>query len=476
MRRLLASLAIFGLLAMLVPAVSAGQAAKYEIHSTGIGCDGLEGPGGTVFFGVSVDETFGPDGYLDLWVGEPFEGPPDLTRDYDLPVDGTADATSLHASIPLVDAAGDPAGDAVVDAVLEPAGDPYPGDSFRDGNRVYRSSGTYQPLVVSGTLTIGADSWDLGAACYGDRTDLRVFENAPNSYAARYQDRYGSCDLTDGANTGNVFFSFDHDTVYADFYLWDGPASPLAAYGDGALVGGAGTIALSFYDPDTGDPTDTTGSVTVAFQRTGDRYSYTVKNSTIFETDSGELLDVSGLLAVDGGPSFSLDQCIAFDGSTKTVATNPRGPKPGGKAPANDLPTNATTLSIGSRTTIATKGASPDAESPYECLAYEDEDGSTFYVPVGNTVWYKIQGTGETVTVDTAGSDFDTVAAVYTSDGSGGWTPVPGACDDDVALDPIGFSLQAAVSFPTDAGTWYYIQIGGYPQSFPYGTLKVAVR
>ena len=54
---------------------------------------------------------------------------------------------------------------------------------------------------------------------------------------------------------------------------------------------------------------------------------------------------------------------------------------------------------------------------------------------------------------------------------------MPGACVDDVpTLDPIGRTLQAAVTFDTVAGTSYYVQIGGFPQSFPYGNLRVAVR
>jgi hypothetical protein len=478
MRRLLASLAMLGLLAALVPTVSANQPYKSEIHSTAVGCDGLEGPAGTVFFGVSVDDTFGPDGYLDLWVGTPFEGPSDLTRDWAQPVEGSTDATSLHVTIPLVDAAGDAAGVATVDATLETIGDPLPAnDRFHDGNQTYHAKGTFQPLAVTGTLDIAGAVYDLSPdQCYGDRTDQQVLQTAPNALVRHYDDHFGQCDLSDGSNTGSVFFGFAGEDVLADFSLDDGPAAPLAGYGDGLLVDGSAAFDLSFYDPATGDPTDTTGAVTVSFERTGDRYGFTAKNATSTNTVSGEILDVSGTLSVDGGPSFSLDSCFAFDGMGKEIMTNPRGPKPGGKVPANDLPTKATTLTVGSRTTIATKGASPDAEAPYECLAYPDDDGSTAYVPVGNTVWYKVAGTGGTVTVDTAGSDYDTVAAVYTADGSGGWTPEPGACDDDVPLDPLGVTLQAAVSFPTTAGVWYYVQIGGYPEAFPYGTLKVAVR
>ena len=80
------------------------------------------------------------------------------------------------------------------------------------------------------------------------------------------------------------------------------------------------------------------------------------------------------------------------------------------------------------------------------------------------------------MTVDTAGSDYDTVIAVYTSAGRAASRPVPDACVDDVPLEPIGRTLQAAVTFDTVAGTTYYVQIGGYPESFPYGNLRVAVR
>ena len=93
---------------------------------------------------------------------------------------------------------------------------------------------------------------------------------------------------------------------------------------------------------------------------------------------------------------------------------------------------------------------------------------------MGHTVWFRVQGTGSEVTVDTAGSDYDTVAAAYVSDGAGGFTEV--ACVDDVPLDPFGRTLQAAITFPTEIGTTYYVQIGGFPDDLTYGNLRVAVR
>ena len=43
--------------------------------------------------------------------------------------------------------------------------------------------------------------------------------------------------------------------------------------------------------------------------------------------------------------------------------------------------------------------------------------------------------------------------------------------------DVPGRSLQAAVTIPTVAGTTYYVQIGGFPDSdFPFGNLRVSIR
>ena len=80
-------------------------------------------------------------------------------------------------------------------------------------------------------------------------------------------------------------------------------------------------------------------------------------------------------------------------------------------------------------------------------------------------------------TIDSAGSDFDTVMAAYTSNGAGGFNPVPDACVDDVPVLPFGRTLQAAVTIPTTVvGTSYYVQVGGFPEQLPYGNLRINVR
>ncbi len=60
--------------------------------------------------------------------------------------------------------------------------------------------------------------------------------------------------------------------------------------------------------------------------------------------------------------------------------------------------------------------------------------------------------------MDTAGSDFDTIVGVYTFDGD---TYNQVGCVDDVDT-PEGGSLQAAITFGTDPGATYYVQVGGF--------------
>lgn len=76
-------------------------------------------------------------------------------------------------------------------------------------------------------------------------------------------------------------------------------------------------------------------------------------------------------------------------------------------------------------------------------------------------VWFRWTAPASgTVELDTLGSCFDTVLAVYTGN-CGALTPVPGACNDNaLAGRPVG-TAQSFVSFVAAAGTTYFIQVGG---------------
>jgi hypothetical protein len=478
MKRLLALIASLVLLAALPAAASAGRASRFTDHNVSMFCDGLTAVSGDgfVFFSASVSDQFGPDGFIDFWSTSDTSGQPDLNRDFEQPVDVTWNGSVLAGSIPLVDNTGDPAGSATFSATLVPSGDPFPFDErFRDGNTWHQFTGMSQPMDPSGTLSVGGSTFSLDA-CFGDETTVTVFETNPRAFVGHFSDRGVDCELTNAnGDTGFLFMSLSEGEVFIDTGAFPADGSTgIGAIGSGTLANGVLDASLDTYDFETGEPVAGGASIHLEIVGSGEPFDYILKFATGREVASGVVLDLEGTLTI-GDITFDLGPCVGIDIQTKFINTQPSGPKPGGKVPSNDLPSGAKLLAVGARTSVVTKGASLEREAPYECLTF-DEGGGVFEVPVANTVWYKIDGTGGPVTVDTAGSDYDTVIAVYTSDGAGGFTPVPDACVDDVALEPIGRTLQAAVTWDTVAGTTYYVQIGGYPQSFPYGNLRVAVR
>ena len=478
MKRLLALLASLMLVAALPAATSAGRVTRFTDHNVSIFCDGMAATsgGGFAFFSANTSDQFGPDAFVDFWSAGAPSGQPSLFRDFEQPVVVTWNGSVLAGSIPLLDSNGDPAGSATFSATLVASGDPFPfDDRFRDGNHWHQFTGVSQPLDPSGTLTVGSSTFSLDA-CFGDETTVSVFETNPRSFVGRFADRNVDCQLTNASgDTGFLFMSLTEGDVFVDAGAFPGGGvNGTGAVAEATLVNGVLDATLDTYNFRNGEPTDDGGSIHLEIVGSGEPFEFLLKYATGKSLAQGVTLDLEGTLTI-GSMTFDLGPCIGIDGRTKVIDTFPSGPKPGGKVPANDLPSGAKLLTVGSKTSVATKGASPDREAPYECLTFE-EDGEIFEIPVGSTVWYRIVGTGGPVTVDTAGSDYDTVMAVYTSNGAGGFTPVSGACIDDVPVQPIGRTLQAALTWNTVAGTVYYVQIGGYPQSFTYGNLRVAVR
>jgi hypothetical protein len=75
---------------------------------------------------------------------------------------------------------------------------------------------------------------------------------------------------------------------------------------------------------------------------------------------------------------------------------------------------------------------------------------------LGNTVWYSLTPAAPaTITIDTFGSDFDTVVAAYT--GSDLNSLLEAGCNDDAEA-----TLQSEISFVASGGTTYHIQAGGF--------------
>ena len=133
-------------------------------------------------------------------------------------------------------------------------------------------------------------------------------------------------------------------------------------------------------------------------------------------------------------------------------------------------------LAVGGSADRPDQGRITNREATFECVIFEDENGAPFEVPVANTVWYKFTGTGHPVTIDTSGSDFDTVVVTYTAGPGGTFTP-----SRTVAVTmchAAGRTLAPGGRHDPDRrGTTYYVQIGGFPDSaFPFGNLRVSIR
>ena len=149
----------------------------------------------------------------------------------------------------------------------------------------------------------------------------------------------------------------------------------------------------------------------------------------------------------------------------------PEGPKAGGPAPANDSPAGAITLSAGEKVQQWTGGAALASEAP--CILGSGDD--EFEFALGRTVWFSVPGTGNPITIDPRGSNFDTVVAAYASTAEG-LTQVGCIDDDDVG------QTQGSLTFDTTAGTTYLVQVGGVvgqfdgdPEDPQWGRLRLRV-
>jgi hypothetical protein len=102
---------------------------------------------------------------------------------------------------------------------------------------------------------------------------------------------------------------------------------------------------------------------------------------------------------------------------------------------------------------LSTLGASPEGGEPASSCG-----------GASDTVWYSLTPDRDmTVSAETAGSDFDTLVAVYEGAGPGGLTEV--TCSDD--LGPT--DRRSRVEFGAAAGRTYHFQVGGFDQAGEYG-------
>lgn len=139
-------------------------------------------------------------------------------------------------------------------------------------------------------------------------------------------------------------------------------------------------------------------------------------------------------------------QAGGYNGATGSLALRVTAPSSSCGTPANNQFSCATT--IGARpytTTQSTNGATLESGEPRPC-------GS-----IGDTVWFKWTPTASgTFTVDTRGSNYDTVLAIYTGSSVTGLTNLN--CNDDIG----GGDYDSSITRSFTAGVTYRIQVGGY--------------
>jgi hypothetical protein len=118
--------------------------------------------------------------------------------------------------------------------------------------------------------------------------------------------------------------------------------------------------------------------------------------------------------------------------------------------------------SLGSPAPLAFGTSQVEDTSSYGVEAGEPNTGAPFdnlcdvgrRVRIARTAWFSVAGTGEQVTVSTAGSSFDTAMFVYSGSPAGAMV----TCSDDGP----DTGISASASFNTSPGVGYLIQAGSF--------------
>jgi Ca2+-binding RTX toxin-like protein len=180
-------------------------------------------------------------------------------------------------------------------------------------------------------------------------------------------------------------------------------------------------------------------------------YSGTGGSGTRFDCNDDSGAGTQSRLVFSAVPGVTYwIQIGGYNGATGNLTLNITRTPTG---PANDMFANAQSLGSSTSANVSTAGATTQAGEPLATC-----EGNSF----GATVWYSLTvAQNSSVTVDTFGSSYDTVLAVYT----GAWGSLTRViCDDDT-----GAGTQSSVQFAAVPGTTYWIQVGGYKGTFGAG-------
>ncbi len=454
------SLVIVGLPVM----ANAGAPFSFTFSSTNVFC---ESP--PQFLGFSVVGEEG-DMSLDVFFEE------EIGEEDFLVLGGSTDDFSFDGAILTADVDmfedffggpghGDFAGVAEFEATFEPIGEAETDfERFRDGNTWVEVHNTFQDIAVAGTAVLdGYFDFDL-TECSAFSEIQEIWQTNPNAFSGRFEGRFLECALEAPDGFGSLFAeAIDNDGyTFLEMFAVAGEGSPLFGFTEGFVFTNTELSAVvELFDEETGDgPFEAVVEATL--EPTGNVFveDLTFQNGrvkTLFQE-----LAVTGMVAV-GEEVFEMVDCFAESSAERVHFSNPNGPKPTGKAPVNDAPEGALSLEDRGTPNAQTKGAANPPE--IACTVFFDgengengengEEPEEFPLPIGKTLWYTFEGTGGEVTVDSAGSNFDTILGVYDA----GMEQLE--CVDDVVTDT-SVTLQAAATIETEEGAMYYVQIGGF--------------
>ena len=354
-------------------------------------------------------------------------------------------------------------GEATFSATLAAAG---AAETFRYndqyGNAHSRSSGSVQRYDVSGSLSMPDDiTFDLGS-CEIIRITQDWFSNTPTK-SVSHSDQL---DLSCGWETEDGYaalFAVTYDAATgANVWISSG-GSFLIGGGDATLSSSSLEASFNLYPGwDAEEPVGTaSASATLTrLERVSDSQVFGDSRFTF----KGARLGVSGNLTIEtpaGTTSFPMDDasCQASDVRISELPARHERAEP----VENDTPDTALPIKLGDKVLVNTTGAE---DAPEAACLMDDGEGGTFEAPITNTVWWRIEGAGSPITVDTGGSSFDTMVAVYVVDGSDVGAAV--GCVDDVDE-----GVEARITFDTASDASYFVQTGGFDGST--GDLNVLV-
>jgi hypothetical protein len=472
-KRASAALATAVILVGLIPGtVSAGRVDRGHDHYAFFGCDApIDGGFVSTFIEHSTLSEF-TFATLNVWLDpdEPFVADPTVFGSADA-VDLTDDGTTIevNAVIPTFDQEGNPEGDAELTISVARTGDtrlilPEPGKT----NNNDKTNGLEEQLEGSGSLTWDGSEIEL-PQCSGVVGDIDFFRTNPHAFVTANRGVSINCDWeADPVFAG--FFATDDGFGYgADAFLQTSEVSLFT------ISAPPGSVTESGLDATFELDNSETAVATATFTPVGSPVDSTHVGATFHTKVTEQSLAPDGSIEFSTGDTFQIDDehCDAVAFESHSTVSQSSGPK-ARRAPPNDSPEDAIALHVGSRLNTSNVGATPDPEFPIDTCPQGIFDG------FGRTLWYSIEGTGGPVTIDTAGSGIDTLIGVYVPTDSG-FEEI--ACIDDVELEPVGSSYQAALTIDTEEGVTYYVQVGGFfrspfadPTEAEAGRIRIRVR